>query len=68
MQRMFKRDFEMIAIAYNAGPGRLFEWKKKYSHLDKTLFLENIPYDETYLYVKLTKKNYDRYKLLLRYE
>ena len=59
--------FEEIAIAYNAGPGRLAQWKKKIINDDYDLFLEQIPFRETNLYVKKTKSYYDRYKILIHF-
>jgi soluble lytic murein transglycosylase-like protein len=58
-------DFEKMAIAYNAGPGRLKQWINRYYKDDFEVFLEKIPADETYYYVQKTRKNYDRYKILL---
>ncbi len=68
MSKMFGDHFEKIAIAYNAGPGRLSRWKKKISMQDMDLFIEQIPFKETHLYVKRTRSYYDRYKILLNWE
>lgn len=48
--------------AYNAGPGRVNEWKKRFSTRDLLLFTEKIPYKETRGYVKLIMRNYFYYK------
>lgn len=63
-QRLDK-DFELTAIAYNAGPGRLREWQKAYNDYEGELFYEVIPISETYHYLRITRKNYDNYKILL---
>ena len=62
--KKYSDQFEEIAIAYNAGPRRLVEWKKSIPTDDQDLFLERIPFRETNLYVKRTKSYYDRYKVL----
>lgn len=64
MIRTHGRNFEKIAVAYNAGPGRLRRWKKELSP-DLDIFVEQIPFKETYKYVKITKAEYDRYTWLL---
>ena len=63
--KRYSRNFEEIAIAYNAGPRRLINWKKTIPTDDHDLFLEQIPFRETKLYVKRTKAYYDRYKILM---
>lgn len=60
--------FEKMAIAYNAGPGRLHQWENRYEGGDPEYFFEKIPTDETYAYVQITRKYYDRYKILLGYD
>ena len=62
--KKYSDQFEEIAIAYNAGPRRLVEWKKSIPTDDQDLFLERIPFRETNLYVKRTRSYYDRYKAL----
>lgn len=64
MIRTHGDNFENIAVAYNAGPGRLRRWKKELSS-DLPIFVEQIPFKETYKYVKITKSEYDRYSWLL---
>ena len=65
MSRRLNGNFEYIAIAYNAGPSRLSRWRKELDTSDKDIFLENIPFRETNLYVKRTRSYYDRYKILI---
>ena len=67
MSKMFKGHFEKVATAYNAGPGRLLEWQKRYKGFDGALFWEKIPFEETYLYIQRTRRFYDRYKELIKY-
>ena len=60
-----KDQYALVAAAYNAGPGAVSRWLKtrfrpKFDIVD---FVEEIPYDETRLYVKVVARNhlfYDR--------
>lgn len=54
----FDRDAELALAAYNAGPERVNDWKKRYSTEDRMLFLDLIPYKETRDYVALIARNY----------
>ena len=65
MDKHLNGHFEEIAVAYNAGPGRLNTWKKTLPLHDLDLFVEEIPFKETNGYVKRTRSYYDRYKILL---
>jgi peptidoglycan lytic transglycosylase len=52
-----------VAIAYNAGPGRVVEWCKGLGpDHDPLLFLESIPLRETRIYVKKVLTNYWTYR------
>lgn len=52
--------------SYNAGEGRVKQWKKKYFLKEDPLFqVESIPFKETRLYVKLIYRNYFFYNLLM---
>ncbi len=57
---------EKMAIAYNAGPGRLRDWNRVYSG-DIFYFIEQIPFQQTHHYVKVVRREYDRYAYLLDY-
>ncbi len=65
LSRQFNNNFDLVASAYNGGPGRLSRWLRSISYQDLELFFEQIPYRETYYYQKITRGNYDRYRLLL---
>ncbi len=45
-------DFVLAAAAYNAGIGRVVEWKKHWKTNDPTIWIENLPWQETRDYVK----------------
>ena len=48
-----------LLTAYNAGPGRLVEWKRSIDYQnDPLLFVESIPYTETRNYVMQVMANY----------
>ncbi len=52
------------AIAYNAGPGKLANWKDRFADVsDPLLFIELIPYAETRNYVEKVMANYWIYSL-----
>ena len=47
-----------MMIAYNAGPVRVSEWKRRFSYeQDPLLFIERIPFRETRLYVQRVLTN-----------
>ncbi|MFO1518100.1 MAG: transglycosylase SLT domain-containing protein [bacterium] len=57
----------IYAIAgYNAGPGRPPQWAAQNGGLDEDEFVEEIPFAETNLYVKLVLRNYWTYQTLYR--
>ncbi|MGL5956733.1 MAG: lytic transglycosylase domain-containing protein [Brevinema sp.] len=54
--------------AYNAGPGAVGRWQKKYESIkDIYLFIEAIDYQETRNYVKIINYNHGMYRLLNDY-
>lgn len=55
---------EYALIAYNAGPLRINEWKKRYPTDDMALFLDLIPFKETRNYVSsILRNNYWYHRL-----
>lgn len=64
MIESYSADVYEAAVAYNAGPGRLREWRRILSDR-KEFFIEQIPFRETHHYVKITGADYDRYRWLL---
>lgn len=57
------RNVEVIA-SYNAGIGRVKQWNKNLSHLQKEEWVELIPFDETRNYVKNVLSNQAYYQYL----
>ncbi|ELR96291.1 transglycosylase SLT domain-containing protein [Gloeocapsa sp. PCC 73106] len=56
------QDNSLLAVAsYNAGPGNVNKWKKKYPLTDPDVFVNNIPFPETKGYVKSVFGNYWNY-------
>lgn len=64
IRRTYAADFTALGIAYNAGPGRLRQWQKKYSS-DDDIFVEEIPFQETYHYIRILLADRARYRALL---
>lgn len=53
-----------LAVAYNAGPGKLARWEKTVDYQnDPLLFIESIPVAETRLFVERVLTNYWIYRL-----
>ena len=58
------QDLLSLAIAYNAGPGKLAKWKAERTGMsDPLLFLESLPYAETRNYVARVMANYWIYRM-----
>ncbi|TVQ41858.1 MAG: tail length tape measure protein [Gloeocapsa sp. DLM2.Bin57] len=56
------QNHSLFAVAsYNAGPGNVNNWKKRYSLTDVDVFVNNIPFPETQGYVKSVFGNYWNY-------
>ena len=57
-----------LAIAYNAGPGKLSRWKKEIAIKDPLLFIELIPSSETRAFVERVLTNYWIYQMQMGIE
>lgn len=66
MRGIFGNDFEKIAAAYNGGPGNLRKWMRTLPSITNEVFIEYIPRLEAHYYAKLTRANYDRYRLVIQ--
>ena len=56
-----------MLIAYNAGPGNLAKWKKRWPHVDDPLlFIELLPASETRNYIEKVLANYWIYRMRAR--
>lgn len=57
-------DEKLALCAYNAGPGNVQKWLNDEENLDENGELENIPFDETRIYLKKCEqaKKYYNYK------
>lgn len=56
---------ELALAAYNAGPGAVRQWQRRYQTTNVDLFVEMIPYTETREYVRLVRRNYKVYQTIL---
>lgn len=54
----FGGDVELALAAYNAGPERVEEWRRRYPINNRLLFLDLIPFRETRDYVASIARNY----------
>lgn len=61
----YTADYVGLAIAYNAGPGRYMQWKRKLSS-DDDIFIEEIPFQETYQYVRILLVDRAKYRVLMK--
>lgn len=60
------QDLLSLAIAYNAGPGKLAKWKSVRGEVtDPLLFIETIPFAETRAFVERVLSNYWIYRMRL---
>jgi soluble lytic murein transglycosylase len=64
MLSRFDGNWIQAFAAYNAGPGRARQWAQEFGGLPPDEFVEEIPFSETNLYVKLVLRNYWSYRLL----
>ncbi len=57
MIRRFDGRAEDALSAYNAGPGRINQWRQRPEYRDRDVFVEHIPFQETRNYVKVVQQN-----------
>jgi soluble lytic murein transglycosylase len=62
--QQFDHNSVFALAAYNAGPHRVEQWRQRWSDLPIDEFIEQIPFDETRLYVKLILRNLLVYEYL----
>ena len=62
--QQFDRNPVFALAAYNAGPHRVEEWRQRWPDLPMDEFIEQIPFTETRLYVKLILRNLLIYEYL----
>jgi soluble lytic murein transglycosylase len=56
----------LALAAYNAGPNRVDRWRQRWPDLSMDEFVEQIPFEETRLYVKLVLRNLLIYERLYK--
>ena len=61
----FEQNLVYALAAYNAGPGAVEKWRKRFADMELDEFIENIPYGETRDYVKRILRNYRVYDRIL---
>ncbi len=62
--RRYDGDVEVVLAAYNAGPSRIGEWRRRYPTEDRMLFVDLFPFRETRDYVAAIARNYFWYSQL----
>lgn len=60
----FSNDGELALAAYNAGPDKVDDWKRRYLTTNRMLFVDLIPFKETREYVAAIGRNYFWYLAL----
>jgi soluble lytic murein transglycosylase len=59
------KDYPLILASYNAGPGRIKQWKNMYKKFPKNIMYELIPIEESRGYIKKVMRSYYIYKYFL---
>lgn len=60
--RQYDGSLPSVYSAYNAGPGRVRQWRRFPEYRDEELFTERIPFQETRDYVKILTRNTALYR------
>lgn len=63
--RRYQGNLVMALAAYNAGPHRVDRWKKIYPVGDDDLFMENLAFEQTRVYVRTCLKYYWIYRQII---
>lgn len=66
MRKYFNNQLPLAIMAYNAGPGNVNKWLRKFGNLELDEFIENIPFRETKGYVKRVMRSMQVYGGLYR--
>ena len=66
LNREFNGNTPMVVAAYNAGRGKLKEWVVNGQWDGSPETIDNIPFQETRLYVKNVLKNYEAYQAIYK--
>ncbi len=61
----FHGNYIMALAAYNAGPHRVERWKENYSTEDDDLFMENLEFEQTRVYVRTCMKYFWVYRAII---
>jgi len=56
MLSRFQGRAEDALSAYNAGPSRILQWRQTPTYMDRDVFMEHIPFQETRHYVKVVQQ------------
>lgn len=64
MHRYFLEQLPLAIMAYNAGPGNVNKWLRRFGNMELDEFIENIPLSETRNYVKRVMRSMQVYGAL----
>lgn len=68
LSRKYQNQFILAVSGYNANDSAIRGWLKTRYRPDSTEFIEEVPYEETRGYIKLTMRNFIFYKRLINAE
>ena len=63
--KRYQGNYIMALAAYNAGPHRVDRWKRKYPVNDDDLFMENLEFEQTRVYVRTCMKYFWLYRAIM---
>ncbi len=63
--KRYKGNYIMALAGYNAGPHRVDRWKKRYPTYDDDLFMENLEFEQTRIYVRSCMKFFWIYRAIM---
>lgn len=61
MKNYFKDQLPLAIMAYNAGPGNVNKWLRRFGNLELDEFIEKVPLRETRNYVKRVMRSMQVY-------
>lgn len=63
--KRYQGNYIMALAAYNAGPHRVDRWKRRYPTNDDDLFMENLEFEQTRVYVRTCMKYFWLYRAIM---
>jgi soluble lytic murein transglycosylase-like protein len=63
--KRYRGNYVMALAGYNAGPHRVDRWKRSYPTYDDDLFMENLEFEQTRVYVRVCMKFFWIYRAIM---